>query len=133
MNSSSLIRKRPGSLQTAGLRPSTIAETTKSSIPLPGAQLLISSRLSALGVTRTSTNPASASQASVSAIVAAPAMQPHSRAGSSFSFAGNGALLTTSEIAKRPARFQRAEGLAKDLRLVRHEIDHAVREDRIGG
>ena len=74
-------------------------------MPLPGAQVLISSRLSALGVTRTSTKPASASQVSVSCTVAAPAMQPHSSAGSSFSSAGNGALLTTSEIASRPPGF----------------------------
>ena len=135
MNSSFLIRERarlraPGWVQ-AGLRPSTIAETTKSSMPLPGAQVLISSRLSAFGVTRTSTKPASASQVSVSCIVAAPAMQPHSSAGSSFSLAGSGAWLTTSEIASRPPGFQRAKRLAEDLRLVRHEIDDAVREDHV--
>src|ERR1700757_3056351 len=39
----------------AGLRPSTIAETTKTSMPLPDPQVLISSRLSSLGGTRTST------------------------------------------------------------------------------
>jgi hypothetical protein len=58
------------------LRPSTIAETTKSSMPVPGAQLLTSSRLSAFGVTRISAKPAAASQVSVCSTVAAPAMQP---------------------------------------------------------
>jgi len=41
--------RAPGSVQRDGLRPSTMAETTNSSIPLPGAQVLMSSRLSAFG------------------------------------------------------------------------------------
>ena len=84
--------RRARSVQVAGLRPSTIAETTNSSMPVPGAQVLMSSRLSAFGVTRISTKPASASQVSVSATVAAPAIQPQSSAGSFFNRAGNGAL-----------------------------------------
>ena len=46
-------------MPAVGLRASMIAETTKFSMPLPGAQVAISSRLSGFGDTRTSTKPAS--------------------------------------------------------------------------
>src|SRR5690242_6520812 len=67
-----------------GLPAGVIAErlgVQPSSLSFHLAQL-ISSRLSAFGVTCTSTKPASLSQVSVSATVSAPAMQPHSNAGS---------------------------------------------------
>src|SRR5262245_16586862 len=82
-----------------GLRASIIAEATKFSMPRPGAQLATSSRLSGFGVTRTSVKPACASQVSIRSIGAAPAMQPHKRAGSACSSGDSGAVLTTSEIA----------------------------------
>src|SRR6266446_7533141 len=89
----------------AGLRASIVAEATKFSMPRPGAQLATSSRLSGVGVTRTSVKPACASQVSIRSTGAAPAMQPHKRAGSACSSGDSGAVLTTSEIASRPPGF----------------------------
>src|SRR5271165_6841645 len=85
-----------------GLRASTIAETMWSSMFRPGAQVLISSQLSGFGVTRTSTNPRLASQPSTRSAGAAPAMQPHNKAGSDCSSAGSGAVLMMSDTASRP-------------------------------
>src|ERR1700730_15836202 len=89
----------------AGLRASTVAEATKFSMPRPGAQLATSSRLSGFGVTRTSVKPACTSQVSIRSTGAAPAMQPHKRAGSACSSSDSGVVLTTSEIASRPPGF----------------------------
>ena len=77
----------------SGLRASTVADITKFSIPRPGAQVAIISRLSSFGVTLTAVNPASASQASTLATGAAPAMQPQSKALSVASSAESGAVL----------------------------------------
>ena len=80
----------------------------------------------------TSTNPASRSNSSVRSAEMAPATQPHSSAGSARRSSGSGAMLTTSEIASAAARLQHAERFAEHLRLVGHQIDHAVRDDHVG-
>jgi len=107
-----------------------MAETTNSSMPLPGAQVLMSSRLSAF-VTRISTKPASAGQTSVSCAVAAPATAQQGRI--ILQLRGQRRLVDDIRDRETPARLQRAERLAKNLRLVRHQINDAVREDHVGG
>ena len=101
-------------------------------MPLPGAQVLISSRLSAFGVTRTSTKPASASQVSVSCDRRGAGDAAAQQRGIALQLGGQRRLVDDIGNRQPPARLQHAKRLAKHLRLVRHQIDHAVREDHIG-
>ena len=90
-----------------------------SSMPRPGAQVLISSRLSGFGVTRTSTKPASASQVSISLDRrgAGDAAAQQRRVGLQLGRQRRG----VDDIRDREpaARLQHAERLAEHLRLVR--------------
>ena len=103
-------------------------------MPLPGAQVLISSRLSGLRryphIDKARFGKPGLGFAPP---VAAPATQPHSRAGSACSFGRQRRLVDHIRDRQPAARLQHAKRLAEHLRLVRHQIDHAVREDHVGG
>ena len=60
-------------------------------------------------------------------------MQPHSSAGSACSFGRQRRDVDDVGDRQPAARLQHAERLAEHLRLVRHQVDHAVREDDVGG
>ena len=102
-------------------------------MPRPGAQVLISSRLSGLGATRMSTKPAAASQASIRSAGAAPATQPQTSAGSAASSAGSGRGAHDVGNGEPTAGFEHAKRLAEHLFLVGDEVDHAIRDHDVGG
>src|SRR5512139_2797031 len=101
----------------SGLTASMVAEAMKSSTPRPGAQLRMNSRLASLGAMRMSAKPASASMAVSSSTLAAPATQAVWRATSFCMASGSGAVVTISEMARRPPGFSTRQASRKTCAL----------------
>ncbi len=100
-------------------------------MPRPGAQLATRSRLSGLTSTRTSPKPAAASQASTS-VAGAAARDAAAEKGMIGRQVG-GQRPQVDDVGDReaPARLQHPERLLEHLRLVGHQVDHAVGQDHV--
>ncbi len=101
-------------------------------MPRPGAQVLISSRLSGLAATRISAKPA-AREPGLDLLRrgrAGDAAADQRRVGGEIGRQRRGA--DDVGDGEPAARFQHAERLAEHLRLVGDEIDHAIRDHDIG-